>query len=104
MVPMNHFPEGLVDAVRIWAGWGIMPAPNRSEARLKSRYGEGRGAELLLLIKSLEADFYSSTAHLAAKDLKEMATVSFAEFRGRHPEMPPEVAEVFAWCYTFDYR
>jgi len=104
MVPINHYPQDLVNVVRCWAGWGIMPAPSRSDDRLKSQYGAARGSELLPFIKSLESDFYLSTAHLTAKNLQEMAASSSFDFKEKHPEIPHEVIEVFVWCYTFDYR
>jgi len=81
-----------------------MPAPSRSDDRLKSQYGAARGSELLPFIKSLESDFYLSTAHLTAKNLQEMAASSSFDFKEKHPEIPHEVIEVFVWCYTFDYR
>lgn len=59
---------------------------------------------LATVIKGLEEDFYKSQAHLTAKNLCEMKVIAFSDFKRLHPELPEDIANAFAWCYTFDYR
>ena len=39
-----------------------------------------------------------------AVNLAEMGRLAIEDFNDKHPELPSEVAEAFAWCYTFDYK
>jgi hypothetical protein len=48
--------------------------------------------------------FYSTDAHLKASDLAEAGTLAKEQFRRSHPNVAAEVADVFTWCYTFDFR
>src|SRR5262245_20556255 len=94
----------LIEAVRLWTGWGITPAPSPDDARLKKRYGDAVASTLLPLIKSLEDDFYSSDARITAKDLAEMGDVAIRDFKEKHPGVADEIAQALAWCCTFDYK
>ena len=55
-------------------------------------------------MKVLEADFYSSNARIAAPSLADMGAIAIEHFKGKHPELPARIAEVFGWCYTYDYK
>ena len=93
----------LVDAMRIWSGWGGM-APNRDESRLRHQLGAADAEVLLPLIRRLEEDFYSSDAHYVARDIAEMAKLAKDDFIRMHPTAADEIAVILAWCYTFDFR
>lgn len=96
-------PAKLLDAVRIWAGWGGT-SPNRDDARLTQLVGSKEASVLLPIIRTLEEDFYASDARYTASDLEEMARLSKEHFALIHPRLPTEIGEVFAWCYTFDFK
>lgn len=100
-----HFdsPE-LIDAVRIWSGCGQYTWPFRDESRLRSKLGSAKAERLLPIIKKLQEDFYGSDANLKAIDLADMGTLAKTQFQQRHPNIPAEIASIFAWCYTFDNR
>ena len=94
----------LIEAARLWTGRGTRPCPVRDDSALVDRFGVEQAAALKSKLKSLEDEFYESNARIVAANLGEMGQMAMAEFRTRHPEVPEEIAEVFAWCYTFDYR
>lgn len=94
----------LIEAVRLWTGWGESRIPSRDDARLVDRVGEEAASQLLPLVKTLEADFYSSNARLVASNLQEMHEMASADFRQKHPMVADEIVEAFAWCYTFDFK
>lgn len=100
---INVDPEELVDAVRIWSGWGGM-APSRDDGRLMQRLGSTDAGALLPVVKQLEEDFYASDARYVACDLEEMARLAKDDFARMHPAVPTEIGDVFAWCYTFDFK
>ena len=91
-------------AVVLWTGWGVATWPSRDDEALTRKYGESRGLDLLQAVRELEADFYSSNAHLTEPDLQTMTARASAEFRMRHPEAPAELVDALAWCYSFDYK
>jgi hypothetical protein len=105
MVEMNNLnsPQ-LVEAVRLWTGWGLGVMPSRDDARLARKFGDKVAAKLLPVIKSLEEDFYSSDARLVATDLQEMGRMASEQFKRKHPTVAEEIVEAFAWCYTFDFK
>lgn len=94
----------LLDAVRTWTGWGQQMMPCRDDASVRSRFGVDAAAKLLPILNTLAEDFYSTNARFMAADLEEMGTLSAAQFREKHPKLPAEIAEAFAWCYTFDFK
>jgi hypothetical protein len=96
-------PE-LVEAVRIWTGWGVQTWPSRDEARVRAQLGDAVASKLLPVIKSLEDDFYSSDANLTAANLQEMGKLASSDFRQKRPGVADEIVEAFAWCYTFDFK
>ncbi len=96
-------PE-LVDAVRVWSGWGQFSWPNRDESRLRSKLGVADADRLLPVIKELEQDFYSSEAQLKTSDLAEMGKLAKLQFQRLHPDVAEDIACVFEWCYTFDFK
>jgi len=93
----------LIEAVRVWTGWGQV-MPNRDDERLVKHFGAEIAARLLPLIKSLEDDFYSSDAYLVAVDLQDMGRLASEQFKQKHPTVADEIVQAFAGCYTFDYR
>lgn len=105
MVKMSELdsPE-LKEAVQLWTGWGFSAMPNRNDKRLSDRFGNEIAAKLLPLIKSLEADFYSSDAKLVAANLEEMGKLASEQFKHKYPKVADEIVAAFAWCYTFDFR
>jgi hypothetical protein len=105
MVEMNTLKSPqMIEAVRIWTGWGQGMAPNRDDARLAEQLGNQTAAEVLPLIKSLEDDFYSSNARIIASDLQEMEKLAAEDFKRKYPYVPDEIVKAFAWCYTFDFK
>lgn len=94
----------LVEAVLAWTGWGRDAAPRRDDSFLIEQVGAEMAALLLPAIKSLETDFYTSTARFVAADLQEMERLSVEQFRKKHPSLPDEISRAFAWCYTFDFK
>jgi hypothetical protein len=94
----------LVEAVRLWTGWGQSMMPSRSDKRVVDHFGEDVAAKLLPLIKALASDFYSSDARLVAMDLPEMGKLASEQFKRKHPTVAEEIVKAFAWCYTFDFK
>ena len=94
----------LIDAVRVWTGWGQSMIPSRDDARLAKQFGKKVAAKLLPIIKSLEDDFYSSDARFVATDLEEMEKLASEDFKRKHPTIAEEIVEALAWCYTFDFK
>ena len=91
------------NAVRAWIGWGGV-IPKRDEVQLTRHLGAERAKALLPVVKRLEQDFYASDARFVARDLEEMALLAKEHFALMHPNIPAEVGEAFAWCYTFDFK
>ncbi len=105
MAMLNNLEAAfLVEAVLLWTGKGTEIMPSRDDTLLARRYGIDLANKLLSVIKPLESDFYSSNAMDRAQDLSEMAKLAVQDFQRKHPEAPGEIAEAFAWCYTFDFR
>lgn len=94
----------IVEAVLCWTGWGRETIPRREDSLLIERFGPTLGARLLLVVKSLEEDFYSSDARFIAEDLPEMERLSSEQFRDKHPDAPEEIVTAFAWCYSYDFK
>lgn len=101
---MNLSSPQLIEAVRLWAGWGQSTAPSRNDQRLTDHLSEHAAAALLPLIKLLENDFYSSDARITAANLQEMRQLASEQFKQKHPGVAEEIVEVLAWCYTFDFK
>jgi hypothetical protein len=96
--------DHIAEAVILWTGWKQQAFPRRNDSQLVTRFGPNLASKLLIAIKSLEDDFYSSDARFTATDLAEMETMSTEHFRRKHPQLPDEIAKAFAWCYTFDFK
>lgn len=96
--------DDLVKAVVLWTGRGTRSWPARDDAALIQEFGEAEGLDLLTTLRSLEADFYNSEAHLTEADLNAMTHLAAEEFRSRHPDAPSAVVDALAWCYSFDHR
>jgi len=96
-------PE-LIEAVRLWTGWGNSIMPLRDDKALEIHFGKDVAAEILSLIKSLKKDYYSSDAQFVAANLQEMEKLASLNFKRKHPSVAEEIVKVFAWCYTFDFR
>ena len=94
----------LIHAVLVWAGFGLGIAPNRDGSRLMQQFGATNAERLLPIIKKLEEDFYSSDARFMASNIDEMGKLATEHFKRIHPEVANEIARVFAWCYTFDFK
>jgi hypothetical protein len=94
----------LVEPVFIWTGWGRSAFPCRSYESLVKRFGVDGASTLYPRIKSLEQEFYSSDAQYVAADLPEMAKLAVEHFKTKRPEVPDQIAEAFAWCYTYDCK
>ncbi len=96
--------EDLTKAVALWTGRGIRSWPHRDDAALTREFGEARGLDLLVALRSLETEFYRSDAHLNEPDLQAMTHRASEEFRSLHPEAPSALVDALAWCYSFDHR
>ena len=90
----------------IWTGYGPrrLMYPQPDDARLTSHLGKEVAGQLLPLVNRLYDEFYESKANAVAPDLPEMARLSSAEFKAKHPEISDEAVAALAWCYTFDYK
>lgn len=105
MVQINEADKPLLaEAVCEWTGWGKNVMPRRDETAVKRRFGSEAGGRLLPLLNALAEDFYATNARYVAADLAEMGDMAAADFKAKYPALPAEVAEAFAWCYTFDYK
>lgn len=82
----------LTRAAVLWTGRGRRSWPHRDDAALVREFGEARGLDLLLALRSLEADFYTTDAHLTEPDPQTMTDRAATEFRSRHR------------CYSSDYK
>jgi hypothetical protein len=94
----------LAEAVRVWTGWGKSIAPSRDDAALVNHFGLDQASRLLPILKSLEAEFYSSEAWKFAADHREMDAMVSEQFRTKCPGIPDDLVRAFAWCYTYDYK
>lgn len=92
------------EAVLVWTGWKQTPKPVRDDAMLTDRFGEELALELVPLIRRLQSEFYESDAYNRVEELDEMGEEAARRFRALHPELSDEVAEAFAWCYTYDWK
>ncbi len=105
MVQINDADKPrLLDAVRVWTGWGTSVMPHRDEAAVKSQFGAEAASRLLPVLNALAEDFYSTNARYVTADLAQMGDIAAADFKAKYPALPAEVAEAFAWCYTFDFK
>ena len=94
----------VANAILTWTGRRTALSPLRDDALVVAQYGSVVGRQLTEIVHALENDFYRSDAYLTAPDLEAMGRQSVDNFTSRHPELPHEIAEALAWCYTFDYR
>ena len=97
-------PSLLLEAVLAWTGWQQEGIPRRKKSFLVDKFGSNEAARLLPAIQALEDDFYQSDARFVADGLAEMGKLSADQFRRKYPDLPDEISEAFAWCYTFDYK
>jgi hypothetical protein len=105
MVKVN--PEDvplLVEAILLWTGKGYSAFPRYDDSQLINRFGGETTSKLFPIIKSLMDEFYSSDARYTAANLQEMWKMASEHFRKKHPEIPEQIVEAFAWCYTYDYK
>lgn len=94
----------LVVAVLLWTGWKREMKPHRDNSILIARFGHNCAGKLLVAIKSLEDDFYSSDAKYSAANLQKMELTAIQQFKENHPGLPDEVAKAFTWRYTYDFK
>jgi hypothetical protein len=94
----------LAEAVIIWTSWGRNPWPHRDDTALLERFGPAITPRLLSTIKALQAEFYASNAAFTVADLGEAGREASRQFKEKYPLLPGEVAEAFAWCYTYDWK
>jgi len=94
----------LIEAVRIWTGWGLKMFPDRSDDRVVQHLGRDVASKLLPLIHELNADFHKSDAHSVASTLEEVGRLAAEEFRKKHPSVAEEIVQALAWCYTYDWK
>lgn len=105
MVQINNADRPyLLAAVRAWTGWGKSMLPLRDEAAVKGCMGTETASRLLPILNALAEDFYSTNARYVVADIAEMGDMAAAEFKAKYPDLPEEIAEAFAWCYTFDFK
>jgi hypothetical protein len=94
----------LVEAIRLWTGKGRESHPSRHDSRVIDHFGAEVGTRLLATLRYLETEFYKSDAGHTAPSIPTMATQAEEDFRNAFPHTPDEIAEVLAWCYTFDFK
>lgn len=95
--------EDLKIAVLTWTGKKVSPSPLRDDNLVLRKFGKN-GKLLLDQIKALEDDFYKSDAYLHTASLIEMEQLAIQHFSALHPDLEQEIAQAFAWCYSFDYK
>ncbi|TGK50535.1 hypothetical protein EHQ16_05310 [Leptospira kanakyensis] len=94
----------LEEAVTLYVGWGKNIHPSIDENLLIQKYGKDLGSKYLAKIRTLKHDFYKTDAFDKANNTTEMGRMAIAQFRKLHPEIGLKIAELFAWCYTFDNK
>lgn len=94
----------LKKAVLAWTGYKSATYPDRTETALNDAFSSDEISKLMPIVIAFEEAFYESQAHLTAPSLEEMGKIAKAEFLAKYPNLPVEVADAFAWCYTFDYK
>jgi len=94
----------LIEAFIAWSGWGITPAPRRDPSILKNIFNERLAEKLTAEIEILENEFYLSDAKYTSPSIVEMGRIASVQFKDRHPEIPNQITEILAWCYTYDYK
>jgi hypothetical protein len=94
----------LIEAVMIWTGYGISTMPYMNDKRMIERFGDNEAAKLIIVVKKLKSDFYLSKANMMAENIQEMGLMSADDFKNKHPDLPGNIGEAFAWCYTFDFK
>jgi len=94
----------LLEAALLWTGWGRSPWPLRDASAVAQRFGSETSEHLLLTLKCLEVEFYTSDARFAVADPQEMGDMAAEQFRKTHPGIADEIVKAFAWCYTFDFK
>lgn len=105
MVEMKNVDsKTLARAVALWTGYDSASYPIRDDEVLRRVFPFEESVRLANIIRGLEDDFYKSQAHLAANNLSEMKDIASSDFRRLHPDLPEEIANAFAWCYTFDHK
>jgi hypothetical protein len=93
----------ILAALTVWTGWGKSKWPLRDHEAVKLRFGS-ETTRLFPILVALAADFYSTNARHVAANLSEMGEMAVAEFRRKHAELPEQIGEILAWCYTFDFK
>jgi len=99
--------EAVSRAIVVWTGYDArveFGKPERDDARLVDMFGETAAFDLLPIVKSLQQDFYTSTASNTVAGLREMGDHAANEFKGRHPDLSDDAVAALAWCYTFDWK
>jgi len=71
----------LVEAVRVWTGWGTSMFPNRDHKRVAEHFSFQNAAKLLPLIHALHREFYESDAHSVASTVEEVGRIESDQFR-----------------------
>jgi hypothetical protein len=105
MVQICNFNNSkLADAVIAWTGYGESAAPHRNDELLIEIFGANDAAKLILSIKELEKEFYLSRANVTEESLEKVISKSIDDFKNKYPDLPDKIGEVFAWCYTFDFK
>jgi hypothetical protein len=94
----------LLNAIAVWAAWGVSPMPKRSDERVIAQFGAQVAKDLLPEIKSLASDYYAPASNILGSDLSEMAKVASELFREKHPGISEEVVKILAWCFTYNFR
>jgi len=94
----------LIEAFRIWSGWGVSSWPALSESRLKLQFGDGQAERLMTVINRLSDDFYKTDAGEKEADLVKMGNIARAQFKALHPEVAEEIVEILKWRYSYDFK
>jgi hypothetical protein len=100
----QHHAAELSEALKLWTGYDTSSWPKRDDAAIKSTFGTQKAEEVLAELRAIERDFYRYKAHAEAETLAEAGAGAKEEFRRLHPELPNLISDIFAWCYTYDYK
>jgi hypothetical protein len=91
-------------AIRVWSGQGESAWPRRDDKVVVDVFGEDLAIEILPTIRLLQGHFYESEARRHHADIWDASSAAAHEFRRRYPQLPPSVADDFAWCYAYDFK
>ena len=55
-------------------------------------------------VEALADEFYESDANMKAANTEDMWLMAIDDIKKKYPNVPEDIAQAFAWRYTFDNR